>query len=92
MDRDFVAKDALQPVLKLVLGPNGEELRSLVIREDTEWILIKNNTKSIYNGFKIDKTYTLQFIMSYTSKIDNTIALISHFFFYQLNAYTINII
>ncbi|CAI9296280.1 unnamed protein product [Lactuca saligna] len=33
MDRDFAAKDALQPVLKLVLGPDGEELRSLVIKE-----------------------------------------------------------
>lgn len=32
-DRDFSAKDALQPVLKLLLGPDGEELRSLVMRE-----------------------------------------------------------
>lgn len=32
-DRDFSAKDALQPVLKLLLGPNGEELRVLVIKE-----------------------------------------------------------
>ncbi|KAI3517071.1 hypothetical protein L1887_16278 [Cichorium endivia] len=32
-DRDFAAKDALQPVLKLVLGPDGEELRSLVTKE-----------------------------------------------------------
>lgn len=32
-DRDFSAKDALQPVLKLLLGPGGEELRILVIRE-----------------------------------------------------------
>eukprot|EP00262_Sarcandra_glabra_P002365 TRINITY_DN1264_c0_g1_i1.p1 TRINITY_DN1264_c0_g1~~TRINITY_DN1264_c0_g1_i1.p1 ORF type:complete len:698 (-),score=121.17 TRINITY_DN1264_c0_g1_i1:213-2306(-) len=32
-DRDFTAKDALQPVLKLLLGPNGEELRILVIKE-----------------------------------------------------------
>lgn len=32
-DRDFSAKDALQPVLKLLLGPDGEELRSLVIKE-----------------------------------------------------------
>lgn len=32
-DRDFSAKDALQPVLKLLLGPEGEELRSLVIKE-----------------------------------------------------------
>ncbi|XP_023899971.1 protein ACTIVITY OF BC1 COMPLEX KINASE 3, chloroplastic [Quercus suber] len=32
-DRDFSAKDALQPVLKLLLGPDGEELRKLVIKE-----------------------------------------------------------
>ncbi|XVF24439.1 hypothetical protein REPUB_Repub13aG0128000 [Reevesia pubescens] len=32
-DRDFSAKDALQPVLKLLLAPDGEELRSLVIKE-----------------------------------------------------------
>uniref|UniRef100_A0A6M2ED73 Protein kinase domain-containing protein n=1 Tax=Populus davidiana TaxID=266767 RepID=A0A6M2ED73_9ROSI len=32
-DRDFSANDALQPVLKLLLGPDGEELRNLVIKE-----------------------------------------------------------
>lgn len=32
-DRDFSAKDALQPVLKLLLGPDGEELRILVTKE-----------------------------------------------------------
>lgn len=32
-DRDFSANDALQPVLKLLLGPDGEELRILVIKE-----------------------------------------------------------
>ncbi|XP_052188986.1 protein ACTIVITY OF BC1 COMPLEX KINASE 3, chloroplastic isoform X2 [Diospyros lotus] len=32
-DRDFSAKDALQPVLKLLLGSDGEELRVLVIKE-----------------------------------------------------------
>ncbi|MCL7027311.1 hypothetical protein MKW94_028224 [Papaver nudicaule] len=32
-DRDFAAKDALQPVLKLLLGPDGEELRALIIKE-----------------------------------------------------------
>ncbi|KAK9928575.1 hypothetical protein M0R45_025704 [Rubus argutus] len=32
-DRDFSAKDALQPVLKLLLDPDGEELRTLVIKE-----------------------------------------------------------
>lgn len=32
-DRDFSAKDALQPVLKLLLGPAGKELRDLVIKE-----------------------------------------------------------
>lgn len=33
MDRDFSAKDALQPVLKLLLDAEGEELRTLVIKE-----------------------------------------------------------
>lgn len=32
-DRDFSAKEALQPVLKLLLGPEGEELRILVVKE-----------------------------------------------------------
>ncbi|XP_060200065.1 protein ACTIVITY OF BC1 COMPLEX KINASE 3, chloroplastic [Lycium barbarum] len=32
-DRDFSAKDALQPVLKLLLRPDGKELRDLVIKE-----------------------------------------------------------
>lgn len=32
-DSDFAAKDALQPVLKLLLGSDGEELRSLVVKE-----------------------------------------------------------
>ncbi|KAF2290134.1 hypothetical protein GH714_003525 [Hevea brasiliensis] len=32
-DRDFSAKDALQPVLKLLLAPDGEELRVLVVKE-----------------------------------------------------------
>ncbi|XP_042469089.1 protein ACTIVITY OF BC1 COMPLEX KINASE 3, chloroplastic-like isoform X2 [Zingiber officinale] len=32
-DRDFTTKDALQPVLKLLLGPGGEELRALVVKE-----------------------------------------------------------
>ena len=32
-DRDFSAKDTLQPVLKLLLGPDGEELRTLVVKE-----------------------------------------------------------
>ncbi|CAN1804111.1 Protein ACTIVITY OF BC1 COMPLEX KINASE 3, chloroplastic [Linum perenne] len=32
-DRDFSAKDALQPVLKLLLGEDGEVLRSLVVKE-----------------------------------------------------------
>ncbi|KAK1393432.1 protein ACTIVITY OF BC1 COMPLEX KINASE 3, chloroplastic [Heracleum sosnowskyi] len=35
LDRDFSAEDALKPVLKLLLGPDGEELRVLVIREST---------------------------------------------------------
>ncbi|CAJ1783069.1 unnamed protein product [Sphenostylis stenocarpa] len=33
MDRDFSAKEALQPVLKVLLSPDGEELRILVIKE-----------------------------------------------------------
>ncbi|KAL0920118.1 hypothetical protein M5K25_009229 [Dendrobium thyrsiflorum] len=32
-DEDFTAKDALQPVLKLLLDPEGEELRVLVVKE-----------------------------------------------------------
>ncbi|KAI9200007.1 hypothetical protein LWI28_001431 [Acer negundo] len=32
-DRDFSAKDALQPVLKLLLDPEDEELKILVIKE-----------------------------------------------------------
>ncbi|XP_042474539.1 protein ACTIVITY OF BC1 COMPLEX KINASE 3, chloroplastic-like isoform X1 [Zingiber officinale] len=32
-DQDFITKDALQPALKLLLGPNGEELRVLVVKE-----------------------------------------------------------
>ncbi|XP_050379054.1 protein ACTIVITY OF BC1 COMPLEX KINASE 3, chloroplastic [Argentina anserina] len=32
-DSDFSANDALQPVLKLLLGPDGEELRTLVVKE-----------------------------------------------------------
>lgn len=32
-DRDFTTKEALQPVLKLLLGPEGEELRALVVKE-----------------------------------------------------------
>ncbi|KAG8085170.1 hypothetical protein GUJ93_ZPchr0010g10841 [Zizania palustris] len=32
-DREFAAKDALQPVLKLLLGPDGEELRILFVKE-----------------------------------------------------------
>ncbi|PKU71089.1 putative aarF domain-containing protein kinase [Dendrobium catenatum] len=32
-DKDFTAKDALQPVLKLLLDPEGEELRVLVVKE-----------------------------------------------------------
>ncbi|XP_057442248.1 protein ACTIVITY OF BC1 COMPLEX KINASE 3, chloroplastic-like isoform X2 [Lotus japonicus] len=33
MDRDFSAKEALQPVLKVLLSPDGEVLRTLVIKE-----------------------------------------------------------
>ncbi|KAH7433681.1 hypothetical protein KP509_07G081000 [Ceratopteris richardii] len=32
-DADFAVKDALQPVLKLLLGPEGKELRVLVVKE-----------------------------------------------------------
>ncbi|XP_043691526.1 protein ACTIVITY OF BC1 COMPLEX KINASE 3, chloroplastic-like [Telopea speciosissima] len=47
-DRDFSAKDALQPVLKLLLGPGGEELRSLVIKEAVRV------TEAIVLGMMID--------------------------------------
>ncbi|KAF7844866.1 protein ACTIVITY OF BC1 COMPLEX KINASE 3, chloroplastic-like [Senna tora] len=33
MDREFSAKEALQPVLKVLLSPDGEELRQLVTKE-----------------------------------------------------------
>ncbi|CAL9196260.1 unnamed protein product [Musa hybrid cultivar] len=32
-DKDFTTKEALQPVLKLLLGPDGEELRVLLVKE-----------------------------------------------------------
>ncbi|KAK8969920.1 hypothetical protein KSP40_PGU020085 [Platanthera guangdongensis] len=32
-DKDFTAKDALQPILKHLLDPEGEELRVLVVKE-----------------------------------------------------------
>ncbi|KAL7081597.1 hypothetical protein ACP275_14G049500 [Erythranthe tilingii] len=50
-DRDFNAKDALQPVLKLLLGPDGEDLRALVIKEAvciTEAIILGSVVES-YN-------------------------------------------
>lgn len=51
-DRDFSAKDALQPVLKLLLGPDGEELRVLVIKESirvTEAIVL-GSVNDAYNS------------------------------------------
>lgn len=51
-DRDFNAKDALQPVLKLLLGPDGEQLRNLVIKEAvrvTEAIILGSVIES-YNS------------------------------------------
>lgn len=51
-DRDFNAKDALQPVLKLLLGPDGEQLRDLVIKEAvrvTEAIILGSVIES-YNS------------------------------------------
>ncbi|CAM8975006.1 unnamed protein product [Rhodiola kirilowii] len=51
-DRDFAAKDALQPVLKLLLGPDGAELRELVIKESirvTEAIIV-GTTIDTYNS------------------------------------------
>lgn len=33
MDSDFSAKEALQPVLKVLLSPDGEVIRTLVIKE-----------------------------------------------------------
>ncbi|XP_042491771.1 protein ACTIVITY OF BC1 COMPLEX KINASE 3, chloroplastic [Macadamia integrifolia] len=47
-DRDFSAKDALQPVLKLLLGPGSEELGSLVIKEAVRV------TEAIVLGMMID--------------------------------------
>ncbi|XP_057489948.1 protein ACTIVITY OF BC1 COMPLEX KINASE 3, chloroplastic-like [Actinidia eriantha] len=52
-DRDFSAKDALQPVLKLLLGPDGEELRALVIKEAvrvTEAVILGSMIDT-YNSF-----------------------------------------
>ncbi|PSS31136.1 UbiB domain protein [Actinidia chinensis var. chinensis] len=52
-DRDFSAKDALQPVLKLLLGPDGEELRALVIKESvrvTEAVILGSMIDA-YNYF-----------------------------------------
>lgn len=52
-DRDFSAKDALQPVLKLLLGADGEELRVLVIREAVRV------TEAVVLGSMIDTYKTL---------------------------------
>ncbi|XP_057469828.1 protein ACTIVITY OF BC1 COMPLEX KINASE 3, chloroplastic-like [Actinidia eriantha] len=52
-DRDFSAKDALQPALKLLLGPDGEELRALVIKEAvrvTEAVVLGSMIDT-YNSF-----------------------------------------
>lgn len=51
-DRDFTAKEALQPVLKLLMAPGGEELRTLVIKEAirvTEAIVV-GTTIDTYNS------------------------------------------
>lgn len=51
-DRDFSAKDALQPVLKLILAPDGEALRVLVVKEAvrvTEAIIVGTLVES-YNS------------------------------------------
>ncbi|KAL2506674.1 putative aarF domain-containing protein kinase [Abeliophyllum distichum] len=51
-DKDFSAKDALQPVLKLLLGKDGEELRVLVIKEAvrvTEAVILGSVVES-YNS------------------------------------------
>lgn len=51
-DRDFSAKDALQPVLKLLLDPEGEELRILVIQESvrvTEAVVLGTVVESYKN-------------------------------------------
>lgn len=52
-DRDFSAKDALQPVLKLLLGPDGEELRVLVIKESVRV------TEAMVLGSAIDTYHSL---------------------------------
>ncbi|KAI5641855.1 hypothetical protein M9H77_00079 [Catharanthus roseus] len=54
-DRDFSAKDALQPVLKLLLGPDGEPLRVLVVKEAvrvTEAVILGTLLES-YNSLPV---------------------------------------
>lgn len=52
-DSDFAAKDALQPVLKLLLGPDGEELRTLVVKEAVRVV------EAILLGTAIDSYYSV---------------------------------
>ncbi|KAK4441084.1 protein ACTIVITY OF BC1 COMPLEX kinase, chloroplastic [Sesamum alatum] len=69
-DSDFNAKDALQPVLKLLLGADGEELRVLVIKEAvrvTEAIILGSVVES-YNSIP-DVIRTLVFNFSATGPL-----------------------
>ncbi|XXG57536.1 hypothetical protein AAC387_Pa03g4668 [Persea americana] len=52
-DRDFTAREALQPVLKLLMGPDGEELRALVVKEAIRV------TEAIVIGTTIDTYHTI---------------------------------
>lgn len=56
-DRDFSTKDALQPVLKLLLDADGEELRILVIKESVRV------TEAVVLGSLIDTYNSVPYYM-----------------------------
>ncbi|KAK6939161.1 ABC1 atypical kinase-like domain [Dillenia turbinata] len=61
-DRDFSAGDALQPVLKLLLGPGGEELRSLVTKEAvrvTEAILLSTAIDTFNSAPRLVRSFLI---------------------------------
>ncbi|KAL0436790.1 UNVERIFIED_CONTAM: protein ACTIVITY OF BC1 COMPLEX kinase, chloroplastic [Sesamum radiatum] len=63
-DSDFNAKDALQPVLKLLLGADGEELRVLVIKEAvrvTEAIILGSVVESYKSIPDVIRTLVFNF-------------------------------
>ncbi|KAL0369984.1 UNVERIFIED_CONTAM: protein ACTIVITY OF BC1 COMPLEX kinase, chloroplastic [Sesamum angustifolium] len=63
-DSDFNAKDALQPVLKLLLGVDGEELRVLVIKEAvrvTEAIILGSVVESYKSIPDVIRTLVFNF-------------------------------